>query len=144
MAWPNRSSDPTRRPRNSIIAAGLLVAVASVLIGFHGTTMVLSAVSPVAEHETSETRAAPDRLGSPRPAHSRQHDARNVAGPAPDAVPPSTGVAAAAKAKALAEMEAMEPGGLEALHEQAEEPAQERRRPRRFHRAPRPDKHKVY
>jgi hypothetical protein len=140
MASPIHNSDPTRRPRNSLIAAGLLVAVGSVLIGFHGTTMVLALVSPV-EQEQSKAASKDPRVpeGDPKATHG-------VTDPSVDrqtraAQPPPTGIAAAAKAKALAEMDAMEPRELEAQQQQEERP---RRKPRRIHRVPRVDKHKVY
>ena len=156
MTRPIRSSDPTRRPGNSLIAAGLLAAVAAVLVGFHGTTMVLSAMSLSAQ-APAEGKARWGQSDAPRVAHTNAQPVPAPARPAESSPPPAavpappaeygeaapgavpaapTGVAAAAKAKALAEME-MEPDEAEA----EEEP---RRRPRRSYRAPRVDKHKVY
>jgi hypothetical protein len=144
MASPIHNSDPTRRPRNSLIAAGLLVAVGSVLIGFHGTTMVLALVSPV-EQEQSKAASKDPRVpeGDPKATHGVTDPSvdRQTRADESSAKPPPTGIAAAAKAKALAEMDAMEPRELEAQQQQEERP---RRTPRRIHRVPRVDKHKVY
>ena len=126
--------DKTRRPRNSLLAAGLLVAIIAVLVGFHGVTMVLSAMtlSGGADATQKPANVAPRRDAALPPVKSSD------APPAAVPVPNPTGVAAAAKAKAQAEMS--ERQELE-LEPQESEP---RDRPRRSFRPPRAEMHKVY
>jgi hypothetical protein len=121
--------DKTRRPRNSLLAVGLLVAIIAVLVGFHGVTMVLSAITLSAGADATEkvSAIAPRHEAALPPVKSSE------APPAAVPVPNPTGVAAAAKAKAQAEMSERQD-----LQSEPED------RPRRSFRPPRVEMHKVY
>jgi hypothetical protein len=131
--------DPTRSPRNSPLAFGVLVVMIAVLVGFHGVTMVLSTVSLGAstERATKWHNAPPRNILTPAAKPSEPTVAAITTVPtatpaAPVAPSEFQGLAAAAKAKAQAEMDELEGEG-------AMEPPQRRR-----YRAPRPQRHKVY
>lgn len=125
------------------LGAGL-VAIAAPLVGFQGATTVLT----IAEYGASakrESKPGETRLANLQP-ERRAVDAVQPVRPEPVPVEPqaaapeeqpaaSTGIAAAAKAKALAEIEAME--------EQAQ-PSAPPPRVKRNYRAPRVDKHRIY
>ena len=144
------SLSKTRSPRNSLLAAGILVAIVAVLVGFHGTTMVLSAMSLGASTEiaakpeaakpngvqAAKLNSVPAAQANPTPANPTPTTVE-PAQPAETSVEPienPTGVAAAARAKALAEMDDVSPREPDAR------PANSRRQ----FRANRADKHKVY
>ena len=152
----------TRSPRNSLLAAGILVAIVAVLIGFHGVTMVLSAMSLGASTEVAAKpeAAKPNIVQAAKPDTAKPDSAKSASiqpardGPKPlpaplpvESPPPvqptaaisepvenPTGMAAAAKAKAQAEMDGALPRDSDAR------PAASRRQ----FRATRADKHKVY
>ncbi len=141
----------TRSPRNSLLAAGILVAIVAVLVGFHGVTMVLSAMSlgaytenaakPDAAKANSVQAAMPDSLKSSRVQPVREislsRPVEAVSEPLAVADAERTvenpSVVAAAKAKAQAEMSRDLPAAAAASQA-----------PRRQFRATRSDKHKVY
>jgi hypothetical protein len=165
MSDRSYSLDKTRRPRNSLLAAGLLIATIAVLAGFHVTTMVLSATSLSADAERSSKRRDPPPRGeasvpavTPRdaatvtpavpvppaaaavparatPATAAPVTATPVTAAPAPAAPDAVGIAAAAKAKAQAELDAAEESAPE---EQRREPVRRRSRP------PRVEMHKVY
>lgn len=126
------------------LAAGL-VAIAALLVGFQGATTVLTIAEYGASAKRSESKSGETRLANLQ-TERRPVDAVQPVRPEPVPVEPqaaapeeqpaaSTGIAAAAKARALAEIEAME--------EQAQ-PSAPPPRVKRTHRAPRIDKHRVY
>jgi hypothetical protein len=125
------------------LGAGL-VAIAALLVGFQGATTVLTIAEYGASAKRSESKAGETRLAHLQTRHRAVEAVQPVrpepAPAEPQAAAPeeqpaaSTGIAAAAKAKALAEIEAME------------EQAQSAPPPRvkRTYRAPRVDKHRIY
>lgn len=125
------------------LGAGL-VAIAALLVGFQGATTVLTIAEYGASAKRSESKAGETRLANLQTRHRAVEAVQPVrpepAPAEPQAAAPeeqpaaSTGIAAAAKAKALAEIEAME------------EQAQSAPPPRvkRTYRAPRVDKHRIY
>jgi hypothetical protein len=132
------------------LAAGL-VAIAALLVGFQGATTVMTIAEYGASAKRSESKAGETRLANlqterravdvaqpakPEPAAAEPQTAAEPQAAAPEEQPAySTGIAAAAKAKALAEIEAME--------EQAQ-PSAPAPRVKRTYRAPRVDKHRIY
>jgi len=134
MPDPAAQIDKTRRPQNSLLAAGLLIAVVAVLIGFHAVTMMLGVATLSGEADrTAKPRTAPPRVEVAAPVAAPAEAPREAVVQVP-AEPPA-GIAAAAKAKAQAEMSEFQPSG-------ANPDAQDQ--PRRRYRAPRPEMHKVY
>ena len=120
------------RQRKVIIAAAL-VAVTALLVGFHGVTTYLSAVSLSGQAERANGAA-----------NVQQRNADPVKSPEPSAaaspatrleMPAPTGVAAAAKAKAQEEVTALE-----------QQPARESQpsNASRYRRSPNVDLHRVY
>ena len=126
------------------LGAGL-VAIAALLVGFQGATTVLTIAEYGASAKRSESKPGETRLANLQP-ERRAVDAVQPVRPEPAPAEPqaaapeeqpaaSTGIAAAAKAKALAEIEAME----ERAQRSTPPP-----RVKRTYRAPRVDKHRIY
>jgi hypothetical protein len=142
-------------PEHARIAAAVLVALTALLVGFHGasTLMTLTQLGagppkasqpprshaslvpqpPVPVIKPAEQRAPTISAGEEIPTPAEQPRQSTAQQPVEVVVDDQSGIAAAAKAKAQAEMDAME--------DRPDRPPPERRR---RYRAPRPELHKVY
>jgi hypothetical protein len=140
--------------RSSLVIAGALVALTALLVGFQGASMLvtvaqLGASAPKPQPAKSHASLVPQTpLAAVKP--NEPAPAPKVSAPVSEPVPAPTaseqvpvqtvtdnqaGVAAAAKAKAQAEMDTMGPTPDESALPQE---------PRRRYRAPRPELHRVY